>query len=493
MGIHDLPFEILDEIIGATLPNGIESFALTCKDVYARAIPHIKRHHHLRLHWKHALITEKNALWATHELIRDPLAAEYVETLSMWDPDDREPHRDPALSKEAVASVRDMVLHSEYLEAAGVDTHAWWETMEADVKPFEESHMEAFFHRTIMLLTQLPNLKSLRLFPDWNELNLLEGGPESSKDILTVLTVIVRRANAQHKTGSALGKLQTILPCMAEGYEERFGLQSMHPFFGLRDMTELYAISCLAVDDQYTGIPFQWMMPGLSSPITRLELAYCCMDADGISALLKYTPHLQVFRYSHQTKWHGCQHDWNPGAFTEAIARHCGETITELALTIDELYGDIENGASSFLAFPRLQYLECDVLIFMGPPVESDQKNGMSGFSPRGAKLWTDVDIPCIGSMMPSSIVDIQINTNFPEPDKAALMALLKDIKWQRANRLKRLERVLIRQHDTDTARDLTKEMEIELEMFHEEDVPSSMVPLWKRNFRDRVGGIKFT
>jgi hypothetical protein len=77
----------------------------------------------------------------------------------------------------------------------------------------------------------------------------------------------------------------------------------LEPFMRLKSLRELYSTSCLAIDDGYTGMPFHWRFPGINSNLRRVELAYCCMDAEGISVLLRQTPCLQIFRYLHECKW----------------------------------------------------------------------------------------------------------------------------------------------------------------------------------------------
>jgi hypothetical protein len=186
----------------------------------------------------------------------------------------------------------------------------------------------------------------------------------------------------------------------------------LQPFMALDSLKEMYLHSAVAVDDQFDGYVFEWKFPGLSSALTRFEFVSSCISADGLSSLVAHTPNLAVLKYSHQTKFHGCEYDWNPGAFVEALARHCSNTIVEVAITIDELMGDIINGASSFLALPNIKKLEVDVQVFCGPPVESGQRRGPDARVPDGERPWTSEDIPCIGSMMPTGIREVQINTD---------------------------------------------------------------------------------
>ncbi|KAF2728422.1 hypothetical protein EJ04DRAFT_477406, partial [Polyplosphaeria fusca] len=485
MDLLDLPPEVLDEIIAQTLPFGLESFALSCKTVWQRAASAIKRHNELKAQWKHAVIHPAGTLSALFEILHDPLAAHYIEHLDVWDAwsgRDLEARRDTDISESMLESLQDMVTRSQILAQVGVDVNLGWEKTKKD-----ESDEPSVLSATLLFLS-LPNLRSLRLSPTWSHINLARAENPRDRGILAMLENIVRAAGSQNDQ-YPLSKLETLLPFRREGYEERTPLQSLNSFMVLKNMKNLYAVSCVAVDDGYTGLPFKWQY-SISSPLTRIELASCCMDADGISALVSHTPQLRVFRYSHQTKWHGCQYDWNAGTFIEAVYAHCGNTIIDLAVTIDTLYGEIENGASSLLGFPHLEYLEVDVLVFCGPPVESGQTQGLSSVLPDGVKPWTKDDIPCIGSMLPTSIREVQINTDFPEPDEAGLKALLKDFRQQRAQRLTGLRKAVLRQPDTDGARSVADFAGADLEVFSTDGSSRMLMPAWKREFDRKVGGI---
>jgi hypothetical protein len=391
--------------------------------------------------------------------------------------------------------IKDMVVESDYFERAGLDVGDWWDTMikeDESIGAVEDEEDQGFPCTIISLLIQLPNLKSLQLPFGWRHMQPFSDATEEDKRLTYFLDALVEYSNEGEAGIAPLAKLETIFPFMPGGYNERAGLQCVEPFLTLKNVRELYAISCIAVDDHYTGIPFEWRSPN-NSALRKIELASCCMDAEGLSMLVSHTPLLQVFKYSHETKWHGCEHDWNPGAFVATLAQHCGATIQNLAITIDELYGDIINGASTFLSFPNLRYLEVDVKIFCGPPIESGQERGMNARIPDGETPWSDNDIPCIGSMVPDGIEEVQINTDYPEPDEHALVALLKNARQQRAERLAKLDKVIIRQYRGEGARKLVEAAGITLAVFGVEGdgMTRAMMPTWKRQFEDRVGGIE--
>lgn len=500
MGFLSLPPEIIDAIIDLSLPAGIEELSLVCKALHGRAKTQIDRHNTLKRRWKRAnnYRTERldDTLGILDAIARDPIVAEYIEVLDLWDErgleEEADDSRDFRVDDDALERVKHFVTSLPFLTEAGIDTEAWWARMlEEDASRTDQDNTEISC-TTITLLGVLPNLKSIRLDPGWQ--NFDPNLDQYSLPLAGLTSIINRASQAEYGRQRPLSQVKTILPYMEPGYEEKAALQSIQPFLELSSISEIYLVSAVAVDDGYTGYPFTWGSPSIATQLTRIELVASCIDGEGISELLRHTPNVSVFKYSHQTKWHGCEHDWNAGTFVEAIARHCGKTITELAITIDELFGDIINGVSSLLAFPRLTHLEVDVHVFRGPPVESGQQQGNDAIVPEGQTPWNEDDIPCIGSMMPDSIVEAQINTDFPEPDEKALNSLLKNLRSQRHERLHKLERVVIRQYTAESARLFAERAGATLETFDfQVDDPRArtLMPSWKREFDERVSKLR--
>ncbi|ORX94361.1 hypothetical protein BCR34DRAFT_499310 [Clohesyomyces aquaticus] len=509
MGLLGLPPELLSVVIDETLPCDLEAFALTCKTVYHNAASQIRRHNALKRKWGQLDNVHPGGMIDTlsllFEISCDPNIAYYVEHLSFRSLS--EPY-DPLTSllvfprtsedrgfrenEDGMLRVKELVLASEHLRRANVDAEGWWAKMlvDDDSEIAGESEVDDALHIMISVIGLLPNLKTLKMFTGWDIVPSSEGSA-TCKDMISVTKSILQCAQDSLDRVIPLGKLETILPFTKRaGYDVRAPLQCLEPFMTLTSLREIFAVSCISVDDGYTGIPFHWSSQ-LNSQLRRLELAHCCIDADGLAALTSHTPLLEVFKYSHETKWHGCQHDWNPGTFLEAgLATHCGTSITELALTVDLLYGDIENGVSSLHSFPKLGTLEVDVQVFCGPPLSSGQQLGMDAKVPDGDTPWKTEDIPCIGSMLPESIYKVYINTH---GDMRPLESLVKDIRYQRESRLQGLEKVIVRElPGDDSALELVKRQGIELEILDDPDytMDSTMMPLWKREFDRLVGGV---
>ncbi|KAH8712260.1 hypothetical protein GQ44DRAFT_713619 [Phaeosphaeriaceae sp. PMI808] len=499
MRLLDLPPEVLDLIIEQTLPDGLESFVLSCKSVYVRATSQILQHNELKKRWAHTdnvfVASCGDALGILYEISYEPIIAQYIKTLNLWTG-----YADSGLvnnsnahtfreDESAMDEIRAFLRSNKYYTATGLDS--WWQEILAEGTKIEAPNMDQLC-ATVALLALLPNIKSLQLPDQWHEVR----ANESASPLVPYLESLVALSNASSHYLRPLGCLETILPFVEEGYDTRVGLQCLQPFIYLKSIRNLYVVSCVAIEDDWSEMSFNWPNPLIKSPLTRIEMASCCMDAGGLSALLSNTPVMTTFRYSHQTKWDGLEYDWNPGELLEAIANYHGHYLKELAITIDELHGEIINGLSSFMRFATLEKIEVDVRAFCGPPLESGQRHGRNAFLPEGATPWTHLDIPCMGDMLPVSIRELHVNTDFPDPSQDALMALFKNIKDRSMDRLTLLKKTIIRQYRSDTARVFAENINATFEMFDADCAnprPRSMMPQWKRDFSDKVGGIVIT
>ncbi|KAF1943870.1 hypothetical protein EJ02DRAFT_118083 [Clathrospora elynae] len=495
MELLDLPPEMLDLIIDCTAPGGLENFVLSCRTVYERAASQIQRHNALKRRWSHttsALARRGNIMAIMYEISREPIIAQYIESLHLrsrrsedevGEDSDTYNFRD---DNNAMENIKDLLRYAEhYANANGED---WWDhILEEDIMG-DPSRTDRLY-TSVALLSLLPNLKVLQLPNRWHEVQ--DNGAAAT--LVPNVQSLISMSNTGGYRQKPLTLLDTILPFAEEGFNVRAGLQCLQPFMVLESIRNLYAVSCVAVNEDWGGIPFHWPNPSLSSPLTKVEFAYCCMDATALSSLLANTPALRVFRYSHQTKWDNLEYDWNAGEVLDTLANYCGKTLVEIAITIDDLHGEIVNGLSSFLRFQSLEKLEVDVECFCGPPVESGQRLGGDPRIPAGAEAWRHIDIPCMGDMLPPSMRELHCNTNFPAPSKDALKALFKNIVDRRKDQLRNLHTAIIRQYRSSTAQEIARNYQVILEVFDEgiaEPRPRSMMPLWKREFDSKVGGI---
>lgn len=403
--ILNLPPEILDEISSQLLPHSIESFVLTCRTLYVRSAPIIQRHNAYRARWRKTTHQGfRNDLSAMLlEIVNDPLSAQYIEKLHLWDQRSHE-EISAAMSKaknrydgQWIAHhwqpLVEMVKESAILKEADVDAELWlddlrWESWccreNSDVLNHDyRMHVNCVNddgpHLTITLLTLLllfPELKELGLPAFWK--GLRENEPQASEEIYPACQRLLKhliqrpRFDSPHIGPSSLGKLETLLPYGKPGYDERIALQNIEYFLPLPNLQNVYSVSGIADFDGYTGIPFDWQPHNsvVNMVFRRLELSSCVCDGEGLRRLLSRTPLLEVFKYHLEVKWHGCGSELEAKPFLDAVGDCVGTTLKELAIiTIDAT--QIEEPISDFKAFSRLEKLECDFndLLPEGEPV----------------------------------------------------------------------------------------------------------------------------
>ena len=95
-----------------------------------------------------------------YEISRDPLAAQYVESLNLWDrrqliTDNFEDFR---ANGEAIEGIKDMAIGSECLDNASVNADDWWGEITKEDKVGDENAL----YIAVSLLSQLPNVKTLQ-------------------------------------------------------------------------------------------------------------------------------------------------------------------------------------------------------------------------------------------------------------------------------------------------------------------------------------------
>ncbi|KAK4956596.1 hypothetical protein LTR10_006123 [Elasticomyces elasticus] len=423
MLLLELPVELLDTIIEFTLPEGLESFALSCRTVYNVGKDHVRAHNVYKQRWTrfrydnrcntdHGFKLPMELLVAVYE---DPLIASYIQFADFWQKDfDQEQiarRKKRVLGDDTnLAAIGGLLGQSHYLRQANQDPEQWLADMRDEGEDGDEEPETykgpnySINMATILLLTLLPNLRELILPNEWQSLPY----PYTSRpdeQLWSVLDVITREASLRLSSNASLSRLVTILPYARISYEDRNGLIEMSPFLPIKSVEHMHIANCVAVDDGYEGIPFTWRNTGRSSNLRIVELAGCCINSCGITELVKHTPHLTTLKYSHDVKWQACQYDWDAGNFVRAIEQHCGSTLQTLAVTIDKLRGMVVTGIVSMHGFKCLESVELDIMVFAGPPPDSGKRQGMPG---EDYKL--DVShVPRLTDILPRTIKHVKL------------------------------------------------------------------------------------
>ncbi|KAJ0382930.1 hypothetical protein COL922a_011526 [Colletotrichum nupharicola] len=414
MALLGLPLELLQRIIKETIPESIENVAVTCTSLHNASKIYLDEHNRLRKRYKHFSYSKYTLLsqrgprhtWKGHwdpvtqetgieiqvateliqEIVRNPVIPRYIETadlkgnVGMTDAPDDLVDEHPALhpifprikDEDIIDRVRNLLNDSPYLAEAGVDSEAWLSGMLDDTSG----------HAEVLLLTLLTNVRELALPQSWDHIPGRNSGhlrygeetPRSDRKIIwPVLDALARRANDPTISEAGLSKLEVYRPFTGTGYECRNEMTVNTPFLAIKSVREAYIGGCIALDDGYTGMPFDPEYPEYSTRLERLELVGCTFGPEEMRELLSRLPNLKCLHFAYETKWHGCGHNLDAGAMMNAIMECTGETLEELSMWMMVHYGTAGRTLVDMKAFKRLKSLHIDGLTLMGP--EFDKAN----------------------------------------------------------------------------------------------------------------------
>ncbi|KAK3679393.1 hypothetical protein LTR78_000954 [Recurvomyces mirabilis] len=501
MGILDLPTELLVLIVELTRPSDLDSLGLSCKTIAKVGKETLRRHRSYKRQWKHIDLNDRRqqgrepqtALALILSNIQDRRIAEYIETLDLRyysDEVDVESGIKSLLAdKGNEAALERLVTDSPY-PLSNLWSRESWEDDRHSQNPFTPWTYEEL--TTAVLLSLLPNVRTLRLPDQWHETQYSSGGNSKSSALRRVLDAIVSMANKSSQGEAPLSSLETILPYSETQYDPRNGLCEVLPFMSLKSLQNLHVCNMVGVDDGYTGIPFLWYHGDIASCLRTIQLPGGCMDAAGVAELVRHTPQLTTFAYSHHTKWHGCLHDWGAGSFIAAIGEHRGDTITELAITIDLLFGMIENGVTSLKEFKRLNTVELDVRVFAGPSVASGNRQGMEG----EFTAWEPSSVPNLLDILPPTIctINLFVSDDEGEVDEKQCATVLGKFLGELSNDFGHPVNCVVRSNrkgdELQEIRDLVSSRALARSLRWNERVEQKDKPMWQEQFIERYGEI---
>lgn len=453
----ELPLELLCQIVEETIPAGFEAAALSCRTLFAASAPfraqyatHRKRFRHFAFSQKLDSGSDSEDCWdeiaqetgiritTTRELLEyialDHSVIRYIQSIDLRDHADLEEDEDLSASLEAEVSetLKKLVLASPFMEAFNGDPDEWvrqirWSGIYADV----------------FLLTLLSHVRTLNLHPRWEEVDQSDGrDPLVSKRLWPVLNMITYRANnAEEFPNTPLSRLSVVKPSRDEGYEERSPLTPFVPFLAINSVSEVSLRSCLFIDDGYTGIEFDPMVECYSTNLRKLSLNACVGGAKELSELLSRIPNLEIFEYSHETKWHGCGHNWNIGVFLATVQDVCAKTVKELSVTIFMQYGNTGATLVDMTGFHKLAALELDIDMLCSPPYDPSMKDCQSDDGEvAGSPAW-----PKLRDMLPTTIERLNLCLNtFNEDHLECITHLIEGLSDARPTKLPHLEKLSI-------------------------------------------------
>ncbi|BAE65009.1 unnamed protein product [Aspergillus oryzae RIB40] len=159
------------------------------------------------------------------------------------------------------------------------------------------------------------------------------------------------------------------------GYEERSRLTPFVPLLAINSVSEVYLGSCIFKDDGYTGYAFDPVVKCYSTNLRKLCIESSVAGPEELSQLLSRIPNLEIFEFSHETKWHGCGYNWNVGAFLDTVQNICAKTLKELSVTT--LTEWCNRGATlvDMTRFQKLEVLDLGVDMLCGPAYDPSMRD----------------------------------------------------------------------------------------------------------------------
>ena len=462
-----LPLELLGQIVQETIPVDFEATALSCKTLFAASTPFRAQYATRRRRFRHFTFSrkfEEKPEWAeesdsgeywdqitqdtgirimtTRELLEhialDHSVERYLQSIDLRGSADADEEEDEdvinSLEAEVPETLRNLVLTSPFIKAVGGDVDDWIEGIRSSM-----------IHADVFLLTLLSQVRKVAPHPRWDELDSRDTHPTWSgtdEPLWSVLRLITHRANRPDEFPDApLSLLSAVQPSRDIGYEEKSPLTPFVPFLAINSVSEVSLRSCILKDDGYTGIAFDPMIGCYSTNLRKLTLESSVAGPEELSQLLERIPNLEIFEFSHETKWHGCGYNWNIGAFLDTVQIVCAKTLRELSVTIFNDWGNKGATLMDMTRFQKLAVLELDVDMLCGPAYEPSMRDlEWAEFESVGSPAW-----PRLTDMLPASIERFSLYLNTFDPDHLRCIShLLEGFSDARATRLPHLNKLCI-------------------------------------------------
>ncbi|KAJ5289154.1 hypothetical protein N7478_002184 [Penicillium angulare] len=465
----DLPPELLLHIIHYTIPVGFEATALSCKTTFAASARfqsqyNLRRKRFRNFHFSRKLekppgsttqsesgeswdeITQQTGICITttrallEHIAQDPSVPDYIQSIDLTghgDHKDEDVHN--LLRLEIPETLKDLVRASPIIHDVGCNPDDW-------MGGIQFSLIDA----DIFLLTLLSQVQSLALRPSWDDLNPTYDSfyrsviPDHSNHSWSVLKRITHWANRPKQFPHApLSKLSTIQPCFDSGYEEKCSMTVYAPFLAIESVSEVFLTSMIFFDDGYTGIAFEPIVNCYSTNLRKLVFKTSVAGCKELEKLLSRIPNLEIFEFSHETKWHGCGFDWNPAAFLDTVQDVCANNLKELSVVVDDPSQWPEGPEvvlTDMTRFEKLAVLEMDVDMLCGTQYDKSMQytDYLDEFDYTGEAVF-----PKLVEILPASIEEVKLRLNaFEDEDLECISHLVEDLAGSRDIKLPNLKKL---------------------------------------------------
>lgn len=424
MALSSLPPELLIDIAALSRPHGLESFALTSKQLYSVAKPLIAEHNynkrvygHFKFHEPDGRREQEHGIRSAPQLLarisHKPLICEY-----MIDADFR--LRQTSYKNEDEASaVRNLVKSSRYLAEAEQDFDEWCDGIIND----EDPENEVTDWATTFLLTLLPNARSIGLPESWNSSTC---EPQSATG--RVLRLLIEKANYKKTHEPALGRLSMVKPTWESGLQNNKPLIVITPFLGLKTLEELYfgsGGSDVLDGSGWVNSEDVWechksFYYGSGSQIKKLELPGTVMHHLICKTFFGGMSSLRSLELEIVERDNGEGEDWDADDFVKNLMDNVGDTIEYLSLSVGWPF-DSENMfplKSSMKRFKNLRHLELDTRLF-------HRLRDFQDDIPEDD--WGYDNVPRLVDLLPASLSKFTLLCHEREEDMKCLGDLFKD------------------------------------------------------------------
>ncbi|TLS30314.1 hypothetical protein PpBr36_03778 [Pyricularia pennisetigena] len=391
-----LPLELAAQIAHASIPDGIEGLALTCKQLHAAAEPLLAEHYRLKRRFRRFRFP------LSHD-VRTQFLAPGTRASDPADPD-------PALRATGIRIHKTIDLIRAILVNPVVRDYI----LEADLRG--EPSINNPDYRDLD--------DDLRLPLEPNRSSSFPRIEENDRDLFR--TALYNSAYLQHANQDPEHWLEQ-LTNTCTGHAEVF-LLTLLPRVKL-----LYP-------------PVHW-----GKNLDTLELLACVTRRPELAALLErcaVAARLKTFRFSYETKWHGCGHNWDSGDFLEVVRDHVGGTLEELSVTRISGFrgwGDLGTTMTDMrTGFPSLKILELDVRMLMGP---ARTEEVVAAYSKKAYGPWPPRECanipparPRLVDILPSQLETFRLFCSmFEQDDLDCIKAMISDFRAERAASLPHL------------------------------------------------------
>lgn len=358
MALTHLPAELLDMIIGLSVPEGFESLAKTCKRIYAHCEPFIERHNELRHRFRNFSYQSNGDVIAASELIQaiasNPIVARYIRKADLLNDStfvypelNVRTRRAASLpSIEDGGPVVQLFAESVYLQRAGLHWRDYYSAFTEDVR------LELYSQKgSAFLLTLLENVEEIITPSQWK--------PDHATKRL--LDVLAREARHSHSSPSGLRSLQTFEGELSKEESEDWGISWTSPFLAF---PHLQSLSCNLVRRGHSPFRLLSGSPHMGSALTAAYFEGCCIADVVMTDFLKHTPRLTTLYYAHNMSRDFDCGDWNMGKFFNAVAHEAGSRLRRLTIKVREFQVGSVKAERASTRFEKLERLEIPLELF---------------------------------------------------------------------------------------------------------------------------------